>query len=176
MIQNKIKLTEEQKKYMLSILPDYSSSEVVKMMKEKYNVDLVDYKIKHYRQYYGIKCKVHKGQFKKGTMNKHKPVGYEYINSEGYIKIKIEEPNKWVNKQRYVYEKYYGKIPAGCNVVFLDHNKLNCNINNLKLVKNKSLLIAKNMNLLTTNKELTEVGLMVAELIGKKVKLEKGEN
>jgi hypothetical protein len=44
------------------------------------------------------------------------------------------------------------------------------------LVKNKNLLIAKNMNLISTNKELTEVGLMVAEFIGKKAKLEKGEN
>lgn len=176
MKQNRVILTKEQKEYMLSILADYSSKEIVKIMKEKYNVELVEYKIKHYRQRYGIKSNL-KGGFKKGETKgnknfKYHPIGYEYIDSEGFIHIKIAE-NKWEEKQRYVYKQYYGEIPKGYNVIFLDHNRLNCNIENLKLVKNKDLLVAKNMGLISNNKELTELGILIAQLINKKCELKR---
>lgn len=179
MKQNRVILTKEQKEYMLSILADYSSKEVVKIMKEKYNVELVEYKIKHYRQWYGIKCNVHTGRFKKGELVgaknfKYHPVGYEYIDSEGFVHIKVAEPNVWEEKQRYVYKQHYGEIPKGYNVIFLDKDRTNCDINNLKLIKNKDLLVAKNMGLLFDNKELTEVGLTIAQLINKKCET-KGE-
>lgn len=165
---NRIVLNNEQKDYLRSILKDYSSKEVVNMMSKKYNVNLNTSKIKHYRERWNIKRKDNPGQYKKGHGgSRRKKIGDEFIDTEGYIHIKIGEPNKWIEKQKYVYEKYYGKIPNGCCVVFLDQNKTNCNIKNLKLVSNKTKLIAKNRHLLSHNKELTTTGLLVAELVSK---------
>lgn len=165
---NRIVLTDEQKEYLKSILEDYSSKEVIELIYKKYNILLNISKVKHYRERWNIKRKENSGRYKKGhSGTRTKNIGDEFVDSEGYIHIKIKEPNVWVEKQRYVYEKYYGTIPDGFHVIFLDQDKTNCNIENLKLVSNKTKLIAKNRHLLTKDKELTETGLLVAELISK---------
>ena len=41
-------------------------------------------------------------------------VGSERVdNREGYIKIKIKEPDKWESKHKFIYESHYGKIEKG---------------------------------------------------------------
>lgn len=81
--------------------------------------------------------KSNSGTFKKGNIPvNHKPVGSERVNVEGYIEIKIAEPNVWSLKQRVIYEKEHGPIPEGHNVRFRDANRLNCSIDNLFLVNN----------------------------------------
>lgn len=55
----------------------------------------------------------------------------------------------------------------GYRVIFLDQNKTNFDLKNLKLVKIKDILTAKNKKLLTTNKKLTETGLLISHLINK---------
>lgn len=61
-----------------------------------------------------------------------KPIGSE-LESKGYTFIKLGNC-KYVLKQRYLYEKAYGKIPNGCYVVFLDGNKKNFDLKNLACV------------------------------------------
>lgn len=79
------------------------------------------------------RCK--KTFFKKGNVPHNKlKVGDEVVTTDGYLKVKVAEPNKWVAKQRLVWEQYKGKIPKGYKVTFLDKNRLNCNIENLVLV------------------------------------------
>jgi len=51
--------------------------------------------------------------------------------------IKIN--GQWILKQRYVYENNFGKIPDGCNIVFIDHNPDNFDPDNLALVKRQQL-------------------------------------
>ena len=64
-------------------------------------------------------------RFKRGNIpHNHKKVGSERI-TKGYIEIKTQEPNKWQLKHRYIYEKKYGKIPDGYNLIFLDGNRQN---------------------------------------------------
>ena len=70
------------------------------------------------------KCKP--TMFKKGHIPKnHREIGSERITKDGYIEIKIKEPNLWVLKHRLIYEEHYGKIPAGYSVIFGDGDKLN---------------------------------------------------
>lgn len=112
--------------------------------------------------------------FKKGNIpHNHRKVGEERTTKEGYIEIKIEEPNKWQLKHRYIYEKKFGKIPDGYNVIFLDGNKKNLEISNLKLVNKAEDLIMNNNRLFTKDKELTNTGTIIAKVIYETSKLKR---
>ncbi len=88
--------------------------------------------------------KIRKTQFKKGHVpHNHKPIGHERVDKNGYIEIKVKEPNVFKSKHRLIYENHHGKIPKGYNVIFIDGNNRNFNINNLKCISNAELM-AKN--------------------------------
>lgn len=161
-------LNKEQKGYLLTILskPWY---DVNNLMKEKYGIELSREQIKDYRKYYHIKCEVKGlGQFKKGNIPHNKrPIGYEFVSIDNYTFIKVAEPNKYELKQRYIYEKHYGKIPKGYRVLFLDQDKTNFDINNLYLVRAKDILIAKNLKLVSKDKDITKISILTAKLINK---------
>lgn len=164
----RIEYTNEQKMYLKKIVKYYSTKEVIKMFYKKYNIKLTKSRINHFREKYKLYRVENTGQYKKGNIpfNKQK-IGYEFKDKEGYTWKKIDDC-KFERKQKLLYEEKYGKIPKGYSVIFLDKNKDNFNINNLKLIKNKDKLTAKNMGLITTNKELTEIGILTAQLINKK--------
>ena len=113
-----------------------------------------------------------KTTFKKGNVPKnYRKVGSERISKDGYIEIKVAEPNKWKYKHRVIYEKYYGKIPKGYNVIFLDGDKLNIDINNLKAISKHDNLIMNEKKLRYKNKELTESAYLIAKIENKNRKL-----
>lgn len=115
-----------------------------------------------------------KTQFKKGNVPaNHRPIWSERINKDGYVKIKIEEPNKWEYKNRYIYEQIHGKIPKGHKVIFADGNNRNFDLDNLVLVSKSELLIINRNGLYTKNKELTKSGCLVAKVIDKTRKINK---
>ena len=71
--------------------------------------------------------------FKKGqTPANHKPVGWERKTVEGYWEVKVQEPDVFKAKHRILWEKHYGPIPKGINIVFVDGNKENICIENLR--------------------------------------------
>jgi hypothetical protein len=61
-------------------------------------------------------------------------VGSERVNVDGYIEVKIAEPNKWRQKQRVVWEAAHGPVPADSIVSFIDGNKQNCELSNLRVM------------------------------------------
>ena len=71
----------------------------------------------------------------------YRPVGSERINVDGYIEIKIADPNKWDQKHRVVWRQHNGEIPHLFNVQFKDNNRLNCNIDNLYLISRQKQMI-----------------------------------
>jgi hypothetical protein len=84
-------------------------------------------------------------QFKKGQMpHNHKNVGYERVNVEGYVEVKIAEPKTFKLKHRLVWEQKYGTIPHGYNVQFKDGNRQNCHIDNLYLISRADQLKTEN--------------------------------
>ena len=108
-----------------------------------------------------------KGWFKKGnTPHNHKPVGSERVDcKDGYTLVKTAEPNKWELKQHVVWNEYYGDIPKGQKIVFLDGDKTNFDINNLSLVTEGELLTMNNNGLIYNDSEATKVGIMVAKVM-----------
>ena len=76
-----------------------------------------------------------KTRFKKGQPSLNgRPVGSERVNVDGYIEVKIAEPNKWRQKQRVVWEAAHGPVPADSVVSFKDGNKQNCELSNLRVM------------------------------------------
>ena len=87
-------------------------------------------------------CKPNSGSFQKGQTPKNfKAAGYERVNVEGYIEIKVDEPNPYTpaeTRYRYkhvrIWEEAYGEVPEGHVLRFKDGNKLNTDLANIELV------------------------------------------
>lgn len=77
--------------------------------------------------------------FKKGQMPFNmKPIGYERINAEGYIEVKVrEERPNFEGKHRVIWKQHHGEIPAGHIIIFADGNNRNFDIENLICVDRK---------------------------------------
>lgn len=113
--------------------------------------------------------------FKKNNIpHNHKPIGYERVNIDGYIEIKVEEPNTFKLKHRIVYEQLKGPIPDGYNVVFADGDKSNLESDNLILVTKSEMLVMNRKGLFKKNKDLTKTGHLIAKVIDKQNKLKRG--
>ncbi|MEA5083267.1 MAG: HNH endonuclease signature motif containing protein [Lachnospiraceae bacterium] len=116
-----------------------------------------------------------KGWFKKGNVSpNHKAVGSERLSKDGYFEIKVAEPNKWRLKHNVIWEEAHGAIPKGCVVVFLDGNKENVEVGNLKLITRRELLIMNRHGLFTPNAETTETACNLAKLIDTRNSVKKG--
>jgi len=130
----------------------------------------------------GIEFRIKKGErrgiateFKKGQKPLNwVPVGTERIREpDRYIWIKIQEPNKWMEKHRWVWIQAHGLIPKRKNIMFLDGNRLNCNIQNLAMVNDDQMLILNNKKLVTPDPELTKASITLSSVyltISKKIK------
>lgn len=104
--------------------------------------------------------------FKKGqTTHNHRPVGSERVDTDGYRLIKVEEPGKWDFVHKVVWREHNGEIPKDSVIIFLDKNKLNCDISNLKLIKRSELLMMNKKDLYSEDPALTELGTNLAKLL-----------
>lgn len=104
--------------------------------------------------------------FKKGQKSiNHKPVGSERVDAkDGYLIIKVAEPDVWELKHRYVWEQANGKIPDGYVLNFLDGDRTNVTLDNLVLLSKAEHLELTRSRLRSENAELTETGVLVAKL------------
>lgn len=115
--------------------------------------------------------------FKNGQVpHNHKPVGSERVNIYGYIEIKVAEPKKWRLKHHVVWENVHGKIPRSHVVIFLDGNKLNVSIENLKLISQGQLLLMNRNGLFTKDRELTETATNLAKLMDARYKAKRNKD
>ena len=105
-----------------------------------------------------VYAQVQRTMFKKGHRpHNHRAVGSERINVDGYIEVKVAEPNRWRVKHRIIWESVYGAIPEGYNVQFKNHNPLDCSIENLYLISKADQMAKENSFYARYPKELQEV-------------------
>ena len=183
--------TDDEKEFLREFVPGHSHKEIRDAFEEKFRWPISLCQVKSSIKRYGLNTG-RKGYFKKGhvpynkgkkmpieiyekcnsTMFKkgqmpvnYRPVGSERINVDGYIEVKIKEPSTWKLKHIVVYEEQYGKIPKGHVVIFLNGNKLDTDISNLKLIKRSELLIMNRNGLISDNSEVTMVSTNLARLI-----------
>lgn len=120
-------------------------------------------------------------QFKKGHLpHNTKPIGYERINKNGYVevKVKMRPSNPFCNdnfvlKHRLIWETANGPIPKGHKVIFADGDMTNITLDNLRLVTDAKMARLNQNHLIQADKDLTDVGLLVCDVISKTALREK---
>lgn len=185
--------------FMLEFVPGHSEQEIRAEFKERFGITLTEGQIGNFKNKYHLKSDTKGGCFQKGhvPMNKgqkvsadvyekmaptmfkkgdiplnHRPVGSERVNVDGYVEIKVAEPNKWRAKHRVVYEEHYGeKIQKGEVIIFLDGNKLNLEIDNLIKLTRAELVRYNQDHLHCDNMELSLAAANIARI---KAKIGKG--
>jgi hypothetical protein len=104
-------------------------------------------------------------QFKKGQMpHNYHPVGTEIVRTDGYLQVKVADPKTWKLKHHLVWEEANGPIPKGHMIVFLNQDKTDTRLENLKLVKRSLMAIANKNGLIREDAEHTKTGLLIAEV------------
>lgn len=78
----------------------------------------------------------------RGTAHwRHRTVG-SFQTKKGYIRIKVAEPNVWMQYQRYIWEQQHpGESAAGKTVIFLDGDNRNFNPDNLECITRKEMAV-----------------------------------
>ena len=114
--------------------------------------------------------------FKKGQLPvMTRPVGAECWRDDGYLWVKVAQPNKWRLKHRVIWETTNGPIPDGHKIIFADGNRSNFDINNLICVSAAELARLNQRGLIFNNPEATKAGVLVARLLTKAGKIKRGE-
>lgn len=114
--------------------------------------------------------------FKKGNMpNNYRPVGSERISADGYIEIKVSDPNVWKLKHRVIWEEANEPIPENHALIFLDGNPLNCVVENLKLITRSELLAMSRYHLFAKDAEINDTASNLARLIVQTNQVKKGK-
>lgn len=107
-----------------------------------------------------------KGWFQKGhTPKNHKPVGSERVSKDGYVEVKVSEPNKWKPKHKVIWEQHNGPIPAGKCIIFLNGDKADVRIDNLMLIDRKVNVRMNQTGLRYDDPDITKSAVNIAELM-----------
>lgn len=190
-----IRYTKEQKEFLIKNNYMKTSQELADLFEKEFDIKLTRAQIKSFRGNNkldsGLTGRFEKGNvswnkgtkglthanktsFKKGNRpHNYRPVGSERITVDGFVEIKIADPNKWDLKSRVIYQEKYGKIPKGYKIIYLDGNRLNLDINNLRAVSYEEELIMNAKGYRFNNAELTNTGHILSQIESKIRKLKK---
>lgn len=180
--------TVEEQKFMKEYVPGHSYKEIQKAFTEKFGWEIslgqVNAYIGNHHLSTGRTGRFQKGQeppnkgkkgicadgcertwFQKGHIPaNYRPVGSERVNADGYIEVKVADPNKWKLKHRVVWESVNGKIPKGYIIIFRDNDKSNTDIDNLLLIKRGTHAVLNHTGLCEYSGEFKETAICIAEL------------
>ncbi|NLL20010.1 MAG: HNH endonuclease [Clostridia bacterium] len=191
--------TEEQLEYLRELSTQgLFNAEITRLFNEKFGTNKTENAIQNIRTKYGIKTSArnhwgkghtpwNKGmkgwqapgtertQFKKGNRPQTwVPVGSETVDSDGYLKVKVADPNKWEYKHRLIWEKHHVRpIPPGHAVIFGDGNNRNFDPKNLLLVSRAQLARMNKNGLIKNDANLTRTGILIADVLNRVGELKK---
>jgi len=186
------KYTPEQIEFLIANVPGHSYREIMQLFQERFGIQLTLNQIKsfignrklntgrtgrfkpgHVPFNKGKKGISYEGmeatQFKKGHKPWNcRPVGSERVTTkDGYLEVKVADPNKWRGKHILIWEAANGPVPKGHVVIFGDGNKRNFDINNLLLVSRAQLVRLNQNKLIQNDIELTKTGIIIADIHNK---------
>ena len=182
-----IRYTQEEKAFLKEFIPGHTWREIQKAFEDRFRpIELTQIRayIKNNHIRTGRKGHFKKGvpswnkgisykpggraietQFKKGNIpHDHVPVGTIVINSYGYKRIKVGEPNKWKYLHRFTWEQAHGEIPKCHIVICLDGNKQNCSLDNLACISRSTHMRMLRYGLGNPGKEGFKTALLIAEI------------
>lgn len=193
--------TPEQDAWIKAHAAGKTSAELIAMIKEKFGIVFTVEQMKGYktrkRINTGLTGRFEKGHipfnkgrkmpaeiyakaaptmFKKGQLPvMTRPVGAECWRDDGYLWVKVAQPNKWRLKHRVIWEAANGHIMPGYKIIFADGNRSNFDISNLICVSAAELARLNQRGLIFNNPEATKAGVLVARLLTKAGKIKRGE-
>lgn len=105
-------------------------------------------------------------------------VGTETVDGEGYARIKVSDHGNYQKrfklKHHLVWEDANGPIPEDKVLLFADGDKTNITLENLMLVTRQQLVRLNQNGLISNDRELTESGIIIADILNKRGELERG--
>lgn len=180
--------TEEERKFFMEFIPGHTYKEIQKAFTDKFEWEISISQIKGYMANHKINsgtkghfkkghipvnkgCKgvcaagCEKGWFKKGNVSKNRrSVGSERISKDGYIEIKVSEPDKWKLKHRVIWEKANGPIHKNQIIIFVDGDKTNVAIENLRMISRSTHAVMNHTGLCAYDAELKDTAIAIADL------------
>lgn len=140
----------------------HTVKEWVPILKEMFDEDFTLKQMQTYFNRHQIPMKYESP--KKAHTNTGYPIGSERTKSDGMVQVKVA-PHKWEYKQRYIYEQYYGvDLPEDVYVIFLDQDRTNFDISNLRAVTRHEAAKMVRNGLFSKESKITELGINVAKL------------
>lgn len=79
-----------------------------------------------------------KAHYFSGPPHNTKPLGYRRVNKDGYFEVKTEIGFKLLHYV--VWRENFGDVPKNCAIIFIDGDKTNVVIGNLKMLTRKELM------------------------------------
>lgn len=95
------------------------------------------------------------------------PPGSEHRSGSGGIVVKVSgvgDTAVYVPKHKMIWEQANGPIPENCVLVFLDGDKTNCSLKNLRLVTKQEFYTLVHQNLLTGSPDANESAILIARI------------
>ena len=155
------KWTKEEEAYLISIAYGRRRKEIAKLLNRKFKTNITVEQLRNKMRTLGVKTNLGESL-----------IGSERVLPSGYIQIRTGS-NTWEFKHKIIYEKHFGKLEDNDRVLFLDGDKTNFNIDNLKRVSKAQLVVMNRHRLIYNNAEATKMGIALADLIMKRNEVER---
>ena len=156
------KLSKKQINFLKKNVSNTSFQNLTDSFNETFKTNYPLQKIKSYcksRKFYNG---LHGENLKELAKQKSYPLGTERKN-QGFTYVKIAD-DKWELKHRVIWEKYNGKIPDNCSIIFIDHNKNNFDPSNLALIRLQQASMLAKTKFSYSDKQTLETQLALADL------------
>lgn len=182
-------MTREQHEWIVDNVKDSLATDLVKRFNEQFDASMTVKQIRAYKKNHkltsGLDCSFReghvpyykgkkvpkelqstKGHFKTGSKPHNQlSVGAEVMSTDGYLKVKMAEPNVWEFKHKLVYREHNGEIPEDHVVIFADGDHRNVNIENLVAISKTVLLTMNRKGLIKDDADLTKTGIEIAKVL-----------
>ena len=162
------KINNELKQYLLGCRGKYTVDELLPKVNKKFKEHYDKNSLRKYMWRNKIPYKHYNKNMIRNMGNKI-PIGTEYTKPDGMVLVKVDK-NKWVYKQRYIYEKYHNvKLTNNDFIIFLDGDRTNFKIKNLKLLNRQEAsylgVFKYDYEVDKVNKDIIETEISIAKLI-----------
>lgn len=157
--------TKEELDFIRENIKNHTIKEVSEMLTKKFGTNRTRDGVKSVMEKHGIKTG-RDGRFKPGDKPSNtKEVGSTRIDRDGYILVKIAEPNKWVHKHRVVYEEHHGvKLTKDDIIIFKDGDRTNVDIDNLLKIDRAVHIRMNTEGFRSGHPEILEAGIALTKL------------
>ena len=157
------KYNDKMRMYLEKYARHYTISELINIVEEKFGEKFEPRDLRIYLLHKGIKYKYEMP--KKSNNGKPTKIGSQVIKTDGnMVKVKVAE-HKWEYKQRKIYEDHYGvKLPDDVYVIFLDGNKRNFDIKNLKAISRRESAKMIRNGVFSFDRAITKLGHLATKM------------